>query len=130
MPKVFTSKSQRIGETGENVAVMYLLSKGYRIIERNYTKPCGEIDIVAQKGKRLYFVEVKSQTAQAQLRSRSSPEENMHHKKIMRLRRIIAQYLREIVLARVADWQCDLVVVLLDMDARKAKVRRIENIIL
>ena len=49
MPKVFTSKSQKKkGEYGENIAVNYLIGKGFKIIERNYGTRDGEIDIIAE----------------------------------------------------------------------------------
>lgn len=60
MPKVFTSQRQKRGELGEDLGVKYLKSKGFDIIERNYTKAFGEIDIIAKKGSVIYFVEVKS----------------------------------------------------------------------
>ena len=46
MPKVFTSKTQKRGETGENIAVFYLERQGFKIIDRNYTVKAGEIDII------------------------------------------------------------------------------------
>ena len=52
MPKVFTSKSQRIGEIGESVACIYLTNHGYRVIGRNYTRKWGEIDIIAEKDEK------------------------------------------------------------------------------
>lgn len=48
---------------GENAAVEYLEKKGYDIIERNYRKGYGEIDIIAVKEKTLVFVEVKTRTS-------------------------------------------------------------------
>jgi len=60
MPKVFTSKTQRIGEIGENIAVKFLMKHGFAVLERNYTKKWGEIDIIAKKSDKLYFIEVKS----------------------------------------------------------------------
>lgn len=60
MPKVFTSKTQRIGEIGENIAVKFLMKHGFAILERNYTKKWGEIDIIANKSNKIYFIEVKS----------------------------------------------------------------------
>ncbi len=60
MPKVFTSEKQKIGELGENIAVKFLTKKGFFISERNYTKKWGEIDIIAEKNNKLYFIEVKS----------------------------------------------------------------------
>lgn len=50
---------QQIGKTGENIAVEYLLSQGYKIIERNFHGRKGEIDIIAEDGDILCFVEVK-----------------------------------------------------------------------
>ena len=60
MPKVFTSKTQQTGEIGENIAVKFLVKHGYSILERNYTKKWGEIDVIAEKEGKLYFIEVKS----------------------------------------------------------------------
>lgn len=47
------------GRSGEDIAVNYLKSKGYRIIERNFTTDVGEIDIIAAEDGYLVFVEVK-----------------------------------------------------------------------
>ena len=43
----------------ETVAALLLRLKGYAIVARRYKTPVGEIDLVALKGKRLAFVEVK-----------------------------------------------------------------------
>lgn len=45
---------------GENVACEYLKKLGYEIIERNFSCPQGEIDIIAKDGKTVVFVEVRS----------------------------------------------------------------------
>lgn len=50
------------GRLGEKAAVRLLRRKRYRILERNYTCPVGEIDIVAIRGKTLCFVEVRTRT--------------------------------------------------------------------
>lgn len=49
-----------IAVMGENLAVKYLEKKGYVIIERNFRRRYGEIDIIAVSGKTLVFVEVKT----------------------------------------------------------------------
>lgn len=51
---------QSVGKKGEELASAYLEKAGYRIIERNYRCVFGEIDIVAEDGTGIVFVEVKS----------------------------------------------------------------------
>ena len=50
----------RTGKQGEEIAVSHLRKLGYRILERNYRCPLGEIDVVAKDGEVIVFVEVKS----------------------------------------------------------------------
>lgn len=50
------------GAEGERIAAEFLLKQGYRILERNFRTALGEIDIVAQDGKMLVFVEVKARS--------------------------------------------------------------------
>lgn len=56
--------SYKWGRKGEDVAVQFLKKLNYRILERNYVNKkgyrVGEIDIVAQEGKEIVFVEVKT----------------------------------------------------------------------
>ncbi|CAG1065148.1 hypothetical protein BAC1_00726 [uncultured bacterium] len=49
-----------IGRRGEDEAALFLESKGYKVVERNYRCRYGEIDIVARDGKTVVFVEVKT----------------------------------------------------------------------
>jgi len=58
--RVFTSRTQKIGKLGEDLADKYLKNKGFSVIERNFTAKGGEIDIIAVKNNEIYFVEVKS----------------------------------------------------------------------
>jgi putative endonuclease len=52
-------KAYRSGLFAETVAALMLRLKGYAIIAQRHKTPVGEIDLVALKGKRLAFVEVK-----------------------------------------------------------------------
>jgi putative endonuclease len=47
------------GETGEALALQYLVERGLRLIERNYRCRYGEIDLVLQDGKTIVFAEVR-----------------------------------------------------------------------
>jgi putative endonuclease len=134
MPKVFTSESQKTGEEGEGVAVKFLEKHGYSILDRNYTKKWGEIDIVAEKNEKIYFVEVKSVTGNLKMVTRETldayrPEDNMHPWKLKRLSRAIQTYIMSHKLDD-REWQVDLLVVYLDREARQARVKVVKDIIL
>lgn len=50
------------GKRGEEIAAAYLKGRKFRIIERNFSCQCGEIDIIAREGDTLVFVEVKTRS--------------------------------------------------------------------
>jgi putative endonuclease len=54
---------QRVGQRGESLAVNHLRGKGYKILERNFKSPIGEIDIIAREGRTIVFVEVKARSS-------------------------------------------------------------------
>ncbi|HAX65388.1 TPA: hypothetical protein DCX66_02865 [Candidatus Nomurabacteria bacterium] len=132
--KNFTSNSQKIGQLGEEIACTFLVKHGFSILERNYTKKWGEIDIIAEKGDKRYFIEVKSKSVSSlDIVSGETvtnrPEENMHPWKLKRLRRVVETYLISKRMGHI-EWQFDLLVVYLDIEHRKARVKVMENIIL
>ncbi len=55
-----TRQRQLLGESGENLAVCELTARGYAILERRYRTRHGEIDIVAEHGETIVFVEVRA----------------------------------------------------------------------
>jgi putative endonuclease len=127
-----TAKRQT-GDTGEEVACKYLINKGFSIVERNYLKPWGEIDIVAEKSipgeaKKLYFIEVKTVTREPGQGYR--PEENVHPAKLRRLHRAIQTYLMDHKVSGETLWQIDVACVYLNFETRKARVEMLENVIL
>lgn len=145
MPKIFTSETQKIGEIGENIAERFLVKHGFLILDRNYTKKWGEIDIVAEKANKLYFIEVKSVSRETlkdvtrEVLDQYHPEDNMHPWKLKRLARTIQTYLlsQKIPLghsptgeADEKEWQVDLMVVFLDVKNKKAKIKVVSDIIL
>lgn len=132
MPKKFTSESQKIGELGENIAVRFLMKQGFSIVERNYTKKWGELDIVAHKDNKTYFFEVKSVSRETlgDIKDNYRAEDNMHPWKAKRISRTIQTYLLEKNIPEDREWQVDLLVVYLDIKNKKAKIKVESDIIL
>lgn len=84
-----TQKSE-LGAWGENKACEYLVDRGYKIIERNFREPWGEIDIVAKAGDgTLVFVEVKTMTENY---GGLKPEDQMTSAKIKKFKKVAALY--------------------------------------
>jgi len=54
---------KQLGKIGEEIAVRYLKTKGYRIIQTNFRCRLGEIDIIGEDGEYIVFVEVKTRTS-------------------------------------------------------------------
>ena len=78
-----------LGKEYEDRAAAFLESRGYKILERNFSSPGGEIDLIARDGRYLVFVEVKYR-ADA---SRGNPLEAVGPAKQERIRRTEAWYL-------------------------------------
>jgi len=79
------------GKKGENQAAIFLRLKGYKILVQNFRVPQGEIDIVAQQGETLIFVEVKTRRTKAQ----GTPLEAVSPHKVRRLSAAAACYLAQ-----------------------------------
>jgi len=127
---VQTSK-QHIGETGEDIAVKHLVKHSFGILERNYRKKWGEIDIIAKKDDILHFIEVKTVNVSRETQKQGyQPEENVHVWKRQRLARAIKTYLLENKVPDEIEWQVDVMAIFLDFKTRRARIRLTENIIL
>ena len=70
-----------LGRRGEAEAAAYLTSLGYRIVDRNWRCPSGEIDIVALDRDELVIVEVKTRSSRAY----GDPLEGVDDRKLTRL---------------------------------------------
>ena len=55
------SEKRQFGNFAEDIASMFLMKRGHKIIERNYLKKWGELDIVSRENNQIHFIEVKSQ---------------------------------------------------------------------
>lgn len=145
--KKFTSPTQKIGELGEDIACKWLKNKDFLVVDRNYTKKWGEIDIVAQKGNKIHFIEVKSsrlrqgfggqakkiaengKNVSGETGNSYNPAENMHPWKVKRFVRAVETYLMTSKGQKIKDWQIDLLVVYIDTEKRVARCEIFENIV-
>ena len=84
-----TCQRKKLGVKGEEIAGRYLKGRGYRIIERNYRNRLGEIDIIAEQGEDLVFIEVKTRTDS----SFGTPFESVTVQKQKQLARVALEYL-------------------------------------
>lgn len=75
------------GKWGETLAADYLAAQGYAIADRNWRSGHYEIDIVAYKGSRIIFVEVKTRSSRT-----DDPIEAVDRRKAMRLIRAAQVY--------------------------------------
>lgn len=133
------TKKRQIGNTGEEIACKYLVSRGFSVIERNYLRKCGEIDIVAEKEGKIHFIEVKSVSREISAKtdrrvshetSGFRPEENVSKSKLGKIKKTIQLYLMEKKLPETCDWTFDVITVFLDFNRRIGRVNMIKDIIL
>ena len=82
---------RQLGDQGEDLAAAALKQQGYKILERNYVTPLGEIDLIARQGKTVVVVEVKTRKSTRF----GSPQEAVSVTKQQRLRRLAAYYLKD-----------------------------------
>lgn len=80
----------RVGALGEWLAAMMLRLSGYRIVDRNVRLAAGEIDIVARRGRRVAFVEVKTRRGEG----RWSAASKVDRRKQLRIFHLARAYLR------------------------------------
>lgn len=114
---------KNLGAWGEAIAEKYLKSKGYDIVFRNYRKRIGEIDLVAQKKNRTFFIEVKTRTSH----TFGFPEESIDRYKLAKLSSVIEAYLAENQLP-AENIQLDCIIVEYNQSQRKVKIRHLKDI--
>ena len=83
--------TQNIGEKGEEYTVTFLKKKKYKILERNYRKRYGEIDIIAENKNYIVFVEVKTRHKD----SMTSAADAVNRQKQIRIIKTASMYLAE-----------------------------------
>ena len=109
------------GQEGEAAAEQYLRHKGYRIVARNLRSPLGELDLVAEDGRVLVFVEVKARRTGAF----GGAIHAVHQRKQEKLIQLAALYLAR---RHINDRLCRFDVVLLQgVGDGPAQIEHIQN---
>ncbi len=93
---------RQFGNRGEDLAAVFFLDKGFRILERNWNCRLGEIDLIVEKAGRFHFVEVKTRRAL----TFGYPEESITRTKLKHLARAIEVYLLQSKI-QIRDYQVD-----------------------
>ena len=131
-PKQRDFLRKEAGRLGENIACEFLVRKGFKILDRNYRKPWGEIDIIAEKEGSVRFVEVKAVTREnisdiSREIADYQPEERVGPGKLNKIARTAEAFMNSSGDDR--DYQIDVVGVFLDMRERKARCRLFEQVL-
>jgi putative endonuclease len=116
------SENATIGRLGETYAADYLVRQGYEILEKNYRRQYGEVDIIASDRGTVVFIEVKTRRSSLY----GSPHEAVDQRKQRQLSRIAQEYL---VSRRLQDAvaRFDVLGVTLDQQNRPVKVELIKD---
>ncbi|MFH0755463.1 MAG: YraN family protein [bacterium] len=129
--------NKKTGNLGEGLACRFLMKHNFDIIEKNYLKKCGEIDIIAKNKGKIHFIEVKSVSCETipdvsgETNNNSyKPEDNVHRWKLQRLAKTIQIYLAEKKVSPETKWQFDIITVYIDKKRLISKISILENIIL
>ncbi len=85
-------RSAAIGKRGEELAAGWLELHGYTVVARNWRRPCGELDLIAEQGDEVVGVEVKTRTGGAM----GAPEEAVTPAKQRKLLLTLQTYLMEL----------------------------------
>ena len=132
------TEKRRIGDIGENLACKFLKKEGLKIVERNYLKKWGEIDIIAQEKnpKKIHFIEVKTASCEniregivAKMESYKL-DNNIHPWKLKRLTRVFQTYLLDKKIPENIEWQFDIIIVFLDLKDKISRIKYFKDIII
>ena len=119
-----SDRRQRLGKLGEDLAAQRLAARGYRVLDRNWRCPEGELDIVAEKDGVLVLVEVRTRRGDRF----GTPEESITPTKRAKLLEVAQAYLDDHNAAD-RDWRIDVVAIEIGPRGEVARFEHIENAI-
>jgi putative endonuclease len=115
---------RRLGQRGEDLAAALMEERGYVVRQRNWRCTAGEIDIVAEDGDCLVFVEVRTRRG----RKYGTPEESVTPAKQAKLVELAQTYLQE--RSWDGDWRIDVVAVEMTPGGKLLRVELIRNAVI
>ncbi|MFA5318058.1 MAG: YraN family protein [Patescibacteria group bacterium] len=118
------NNNKKIGNFGEQLACDFLRKRGYKIIERNCKISYEEIDIIAEEGDVLVFVEVKTRISQYY----GDGSEAVAGVKQQRLNQAIQKYLDKYKLWH-REPRCDLITIFINKATKSAKIEHFKDIL-
>lgn len=118
------NSKRSIGDSGEHHAAEYLCKKGFEIIKRNFCIRGGEIDIIALKDMRLFFIEVKARSND----HFGTPAESITWTKLHNMQRAINRFLETQANFNYNSFQIDILEVHLDTKGDATHITHLENI--
>lgn len=113
---------KNLGQQGEQIVESYLSDKGYMLLERNFLKRSGEIDLIFQDNDEIVFIEVKTRRT----KTFGRPEEAVDGRKIKKIEKTALEWLKK---NKKLDslWRIDIIALELEGES---KITHFENVTL
>ena len=119
---------KKLGKLGEEIAERHLKERGYKILDKNFSKRLasgrllGEVDLIAKKDGVVSFVEVKTILRKTGF----SPEQKVNFGKKQKIARAAEVWLQKRNINLDVQWSIDVISVVLD--SGRAKVKHFKNV--
>ena len=114
------------GKEGEEIAREFLVNKGFKLIESNYSNNLGEIDLIMSDKDWLVFVEVKLKIGDKY----GTPEEMINTNKLRQIRRVAEAFLilESPISKNFSKFRIDAVCIVLEEDRKIQRINYYENL--
>jgi len=108
-----------LGKIGEDMAAVYLLEKGFVVLEKNWRFKKSEIDLIAQKQNLLIAVEVKTRSSL----TLGTPQDFVNPKKIRLLSEAFDQY----IVSKNIDLDARFDIIAIHFDGKEYNIEHLED---
>lgn len=119
-----TERTQ-LGLAAEEAVAQHLTQAGFRVLDRNWRRPWGELDIIADKQGVVHFIEVKASRRQV---AGFDPFLRADGRKMHKVKRTALTWLSAHRYGPDTEWQMDIASVIMDSALPKPAIELFENI--